>query len=138
MKIKIACVAATVLLLVCGLGAGQLAKSPSRLCVVWSSADPEVARNVCFMYTLNAKKAGWFDVVHIVVWGPSADLLARDESIQAEMKAMQEVGVVTEACVVCARRYEVDDDLAGMGLEVKPMGKPLSERLKEDWKVITF
>jgi hypothetical protein len=138
MKTGIALVVIVGIVLVCGLGAGQLTESPSRLCVVWSSADPEVARNVCFMYTLNAKKAGWFDVVHIVVWGPSADLLAKDEAIQAEMEAMQEVGVVTEACVVCARRYEVDDDLAGMGLDVKPMGKPLSDRLKEDWKVITF
>ena len=90
------------------------------------------------MYALNAKKAGWFDVVHLVVWGPSAKLLAEDQTIQAELKAMQKVGVVTEACVVCARRYGVDDDLKELDLDVKGMGKPLSDRLKDDWKVITF
>ncbi len=126
------------LLLICGLATGKPTEAPSRLCVVWSSADPDVAKNVCFMYVLNAKKAGWFDVVHLVVWGPSAKLLAEDQTIQAELKAMQKVGVVTEACVVCARRYGVDDDLKQLGLDVKGMGTPLSDRLKDDWKVITF
>lgn len=124
--------------MICGLATGNPKITPSRLCVVWTSADPDVAKNVCFMYALNAKKAGWFDTVHIVVWGSSAKLLAEDPTIQAEMKAMQEVGVVTEACVACARRYKVDSDLKALGLDVKAMGKPLSDRLKDDRKVITF
>jgi hypothetical protein len=124
---------------VCGaLAADKPSQEPSRLCVVWSSADPEVATNVCFMYTLNAKKAGWFDEVYLVVWGPSAKLLATDKAIQAEVAAMREVGVVTEACVSCAKRYGVDQALRDLGLDVKGMGKPLSDRLKAGWKVITF
>lgn len=138
MRLKATSFIIAALLLACGLATGKPEKAPSRLCVVWTSADPDVAKNVCFMYALNAKKAGWFDTVHIVVWGPSAKLLAEDPTIQAEMKAMQKVGVVTEACVACARRYEVDDNLKALGLDVKPMGKPLSDRLKDDWKVITF
>ena len=126
------------LFLLCGLAHSEPKKETSKLCVVWTSADPDVAKNVCFMYALNAKKAGWFDEFHLVVWGPSAKLLAENAEIQAEMKAMQKVGVVTEACVVCARRYKVDGDLKKLGLDVKPMGKPLSNRLKADWKVITF
>lgn len=138
MRAKRVCFIIASLLLFCGLAAHNPPEVPSRLCVVWSSADPDVARNVCFMYTLNAKKAGWFDVVHLVVWGPSAKLLAEDRALQAEVKAMQKVGVVTEACVVCARRYGVEDDLKELDLLVKGMGKPLSDRLKDNWKVITF
>ena len=111
---------------------------PSRLCVVWTSSDPDVAKNVCFMYTLNAKKAGWFDQVHLIVWGPSAKLLAESPDLQAEIKAMQKSGVVTEACVVCAKRYNVDKQLADIDIIVKPMGRPLTDRLKSDWKTITF
>jgi hypothetical protein len=122
----------------CGLVSAQPPEAPSRLCVVWTSSDPDVAKNVCFMYALNAKKAGWFDEVCLVVWGPSAKLLAEDPSLQAEMKAMQKVGVVTEACVACARKYGVVDELKKLDLDVKGMGKPLSDRLKADWKVITF
>ena len=113
-------------------------ESPSQLCVVWSSGDPGVAENVCFMYTLNAKKRGWFDVVHLVVWGPSAKLLTENRELQSEVKAMQKAGVVVEACVVCANNYGVADKLRAMDIDVKPMGVPLSDRLKGAWKVITF
>jgi hypothetical protein len=40
-----------------GLIVGQEKTSPnSRLAVVWTSGDPDVAHQVCFMYTENAKK----------------------------------------------------------------------------------
>jgi hypothetical protein len=113
-------------------------RTPSQLCVVWSSGDPGVAKNVCFMYTHNAKKAGWFGVVHLVVWGPSAKLLAEHEALQKEVKAMQKAGVVVEACVACANNYGVADDLRSLDIDVKPMGVPLSDRLKGPWKVLTF
>ena len=111
---------------------------PSQLCVVWSSGDPGVAKNVCFMYTLNAKKRGWFDVVHLVVWGPSAKLLVENKELQKEVKAMQEAGVVVEACVTCANNYGVAEDLKALDIDVKPMGVPLSDRLTGPWKVLTF
>lgn len=113
-------------------------EAPSQLCVVWTSGDPDVARNVCFMYTHAAKRAGWFDVVHLVVWGPSAKLLSENEELQAEVKAMQKSGVVVEACVACAKNYGVVDALKKLDIDVKPMGLPLTERLKGPWKVLTF
>lgn len=39
----------------------------SRLAVIWTSGDPEVAYRVCFMYTDNAKKQKWFDEVTLIV-----------------------------------------------------------------------
>jgi hypothetical protein len=133
-----------ILVFFCGIAstaaepATEAPAAPSRLCVVWTSGDPEVAKNVCFMYTGNAKKRGWFDEVHLVVWGPSAKLLAGNHELQAELQAMQKAGVVTEACIVCARNYGVIEALQRLTIDVKPMGAPLSERLKADWKVITF
>jgi hypothetical protein len=110
----------------------------SQLCVVWSSGDPGVAKNVCFMYTLNAKKREWFGVVHLVVWGPSAKLLAENGALQSEVKNMQKAGVVVEACVACANNYGVAEDLRALDIDVKPMGVPLSDRLKGSWKVLAF
>jgi hypothetical protein len=43
-----------------------------------------------------------------------------------------------QACVACADMYGVADKLREIGIDVKPMGKPLSEMLKGDWKVLTF
>ena len=109
-----------------------------RLAVVWTSNDPEVAEKVCFMYTQNAKLKGWFDVVVLVVWGPSAKLLSENKILQERIKQMIADGVKVEACVACANMYGVADQLAALGIEVKAMGPVLTVYLKENWKVLTF
>jgi hypothetical protein len=110
----------------------------SRLAVLWTSGDADVAHKACFMYTLNAKRQGWFDEVVLIVWGPSARLLAADKELQAKVKAMMELGIRVEACVSCADLYGVSATLAGLGIDVKGMGVPLTNYLKTDWKVLTF
>jgi hypothetical protein len=109
------------------------------LMVVWTSADPDVAEKVCLMYTHAAKKYGWFAEVHLVVWGPSQRLLIGDPAIQAKVKAMQEDGVVIEACVACAKQLGLVDQIQALGYEVKGMGQPLTNALKDPGtEVITF
>ena len=110
----------------------------NRLAVIWSSADPEVAHNVCFMYTHNAKRRGWFDDVTLVVWGPSARLLTERPDLQERLQAMQEDGVTIQACKACADQYGVAPALEGLGIEVIFMGQPLTAMLKEGWKTLTF
>jgi hypothetical protein len=113
-------------------------EEPSRLAVLWTSGDPEVAEKVCFMYTSNAKKQRWFNEVTLIVWGPSAKLLSENKSLQEYVKSMQENGVKVEACVHCANMYGVADRLKEMNIDVKGMGVPLTGYLKEGWKVLTF
>ncbi|UCD49933.1 MAG: DsrE family protein [Phycisphaerales bacterium] len=109
-----------------------------KVAVVWTSGDSEVAHKMCLMYTHAAKNAKWFDDVTLIIWGPSSRLLAGDKELQAKIKSMMDSGVVVQACIVCADMYGVSDDLRAMGIEVKGMGKPLSDLLKTDWKVLTF
>ncbi len=110
----------------------------NHLAVIWSSGDPEVANKVCLMYTHNAKKKKWFDEVTLIVWGPSAKLLATDKDLQAKIKSMIVDGVKIQACQACSDSYGVSDQLRGLGIEVKYMGKPLTDILKQGWKVLTF
>jgi hypothetical protein len=114
------------------------AKAESKLAVLWTSGDPEVAHKVCFMYTHNAKKQKWFDEVILIVWGPSSRLLAADKDLQAEVKKMQGDGVVVQACQACADMYGVSDIHRKLGIEVKYMGKPLSDMIKSEYKILTF
>ena len=109
-----------------------------KLVVVWTSGDPGVAENMVFMYTLNAKRRGWFDDVTLIVWGPSAELLSRDLVLQRQIEEMQSEGVHLEACLRCAENYGVVEKLEELGIEVKLMGMPLSEYLKEGRRVLTF
>ncbi len=110
----------------------------SHLVVVWTSGDPEVAHRVCFMYTHNAKKQKWFDEVILIVWGPSARLLAADKDLQAKIKAMMDDGVRPQACLACSDSYGVTEQLRKLGIEAKYMGRPLTDMLKQNWKILTF
>ena len=110
----------------------------NKLAVLWTSGDPEVAEKVCFMYTNNAKKQGWFDEVVLIVWGPSAKLLTENKMLQEYVKTMKENGVKLEACYYCANMYGVVDQLKAMDIDVKGMGVPLSNYLKEGWNTLTF
>jgi hypothetical protein len=112
----------------------------NRISILWTSGDPAVAEHVVMPYSFYSKKAGWFDEVRLIVWGPSSKLLSESEAFQKKIAELQEAGVIVEACVVCADSYGVSDQFREMGIEVIPMGEPLSDRLKSDgeWKVITF
>ena len=45
----------------------KMENNTSKLAVLWTSGDPEVAEKMAFMYTYNAKKQGWFDEVVLIV-----------------------------------------------------------------------
>ena len=109
-----------------------------KLCVIWSSADKDVAFSMVFMYTLNAKLHGWFKTVRLVVWGPSSKLLSEDSDLQDYIAKMKEAGVELQACKACADMHGVCDDLSTLGIDVKYMGEPLTEILKGDWATLTF
>lgn len=116
----------------------RVERAEDKLAVLWTSGDPEVAHRVCLMYSHAARRQKWFDQVLLVVWGPSARLLAADKDLQAKIKSMMEDGVQVQACVVCADSYGVSARLSELGIEVKGMGSPLTDMLKQDWKVLTF
>lgn len=110
----------------------------NHLVSLWTSADPEVAEKVCFMYTHNAKKQGWFPEVTLIVWGPSAQLLATNSSLQTQVQTMLGDGVIVQACKACADMYGVASVLQGLGVDVKYMGVPLTNMLQAGRKVLTF
>ncbi|MGD2215199.1 MAG: DsrE family protein [Gemmatimonadales bacterium] len=111
---------------------------PSRLAVLWTSGERDVALKMVFMYTLNAKRRAWFEEVQLIVWGPSSKLLSVDEELQAAVAEMEEAEVELVACKACADSYGVSGKLEELGVEVRYMGEPLTEMLKGDWVVVTF
>jgi hypothetical protein len=113
-------------------------ESGKRLAIIWSSAEPDVAAKVCFMYASNAKLHGWFDEVLLVIWGPSAQLVSRDGDLQQGIADLQAADVIVQACKQCSDSYGVSEQLEAACIEVKYMGLPLTEMLQSDWKVLTF
>jgi hypothetical protein len=112
---------------------------PDELVVLWTSGDREVALKMAFMYTLNSKRFNWgWKNVTLVVWGPSSKLLAADTELQEYVSRMKEAGVKLLACKKCSDMYGVSDNLRRLDIEVKYMGKPLTDYLRNDnCRVIT-
>ena len=121
-----------------GKSEAQTSDSPNKLMVIWTSADREVALNMVYMYTYNAKRNSWWDEVRLIVWGPSSKLLSEDKELQDYIARMKEEGVILEACKACADSYGVSDKLAAMGVDVKYMGVPLTDMLKSGYASMTF
>jgi len=111
--------------------------SPVGLAVLWVTQDREAAENMVFMYTKNSKLKGWWEQVRLIVWGPSAKLLATDPGLQGQLADLNAAGVELLACRACADRYGVSDKLAELGVKVIYMGSPLTEMLKEGWAVLS-
>jgi hypothetical protein len=114
------------------------ADNSDKLVVLWTSADPETAKSMVFMYAGNAKRYNWFNEVTLIIWGPSAKLAAENKEIQKEIAQMKEAGVRIEACIACAQMFGVDGILRQLNYDVKGMGKPLTDYLKQGYKVLTF
>ena len=112
--------------------------SKDKLVFLWSTGDRGVALNMIFMYLLNARRNDWWDEVTLLIWGPSAQLIAEDEEIQGRLKKLKEEGVVLEACKACAENYGVDEDLADLGIDVYYIGKRLTEYVKEGRRILSL
>jgi hypothetical protein len=116
------------------------ASKPSELVVVWTSGDREVALKMAFMYTFNSKRFNWgWKNVTLIVWGPSSKLLVGDKELQEHIVDMKEKGVKLLACKKCSDLYRVSNDLKRLGIEVKYMGKALTDYLRDNnCRVITI
>ena len=141
MKNKITLLAATVILLLeFSLQAQSVSSDTNsdKLVIVWTSDDPYTAERMVLMYGHAAKTAGWFDEVTLIIWGPSAKMVAENIKIQEKLKDMQNDGVEIRACIVCANIYEVTEELKALDFDVQGMGVPLTDYLKKGAHVLTF
>ncbi|WP_295052438.1 DsrE family protein [Sulfuricurvum sp.] len=109
-----------------------------KLLIVWSSGEIEVAKKLVLLYGSVILPRGYWDEAHLMVWGPSAKLLAENTELQAMVAKVIESGVKASACVVCSDDYGVSEELRAMGIEPTHTGELLTQALKSDWKVVTF
>lgn len=110
----------------------------NKLLIVWSSGDAEVAKKMVLLYSSVILPRGYWDEAHLMVWGPSARLLAEDETLQTMVENVLDTGVKASVCVVCSDDYGVTEKLAALGIEPMHTGELLTEALQSDWKVITL
>lgn len=110
----------------------------NKLLIVWSTAEIEVAKKMVLLYSSVILPRGYWDKAHLMIWGPSAKLLAENIGLQDMLRKVKETGVELSCCVVCSDEYGVTEKLDSMGIDMTHTGELLTTALKEDWKVITF
>ena len=111
---------------------------PTKLAVIWSTAEKEVAQCTAFMYTLNSMRLGWWQEARLIIWGPSGKLLTNDQGLQETIKDMLEEGVKVQACKACSDKLGISDNLTDLGVEVIYIGEQFTNILKKGWAIITF
>ena len=110
----------------------------SKLHLLWTTGEKEVAMKVIFPYLINAKANGWWDDINLIIWGPSAQLTAGDRDIHRQLQDVMDSGMSVEACQACTDAYRVTEKLLGLGITVRYMGGPFTEYLQSGDKVVTF
>jgi len=110
----------------------------TKLHVLWTTGEKEVAMKVIFPYLVNAKANGWWDEINLIIWGPSAKLAANDKDIHRQLQDVFDSDMTVEACQACTDAYAVSEILKGMGITIRYMGGPFTEYMQSDAKVVTF
>lgn len=109
-----------------------------KLNILWTNDNPHTAHTMVFMYATNAKLNNWWDEVDVIIWGPTAKLVAEDEGVQERINLAKKAGVNVVACIACATQFGVVEELQSLGIELKPMGEPLTDIIKTKKKLITI
>jgi len=110
----------------------------NKLLIVWSTAEIEVVKKMILLYGSVILPRGYWDEAHIMIWGPSAKLLAENKELQKRVAEVRDTGVTFSCCVVCSDDYGVTQKLASLGKDMIHTGEMLTSSLQNDWKVITF
>jgi hypothetical protein len=109
-----------------------------KLNVLWTTGEKDVAIRMIFIYLMDAKGMGWYDEIDLIIWGPSAKLVAEDSQVQKELDFIMQSGIRVEACQGCTQAYGVTDKLLSLGINVRFMGEPLTTILHSNDRLITF
>ena len=110
----------------------------NKLLIVWSTSEIEVAKKMILLYSSVILPRNYWDEAHIMIWGPSAKLLAENVELQEMVTKVQSTGVQFSCCVVCSDDYGVTEKLASLSIDMTHTGEMLTESLQSNWKVLTF
>lgn len=110
----------------------------NKLNILWTNDSVLTAEHMLFMYASKAKELGLWEEINIIVWGATAKLVAENKHIQELVKKAQNVGVTFSACKTCAQRFDAEQTLIDMNMEVVLMASPLTDIIKNKENLITI
>ncbi len=108
-----------------------------KLNILWTTDNKDTVINMLAMYAINSAANNWWQQVNVIIWGASAKLAASDTQVQNEIIEMINKGVKIEACKACADNLGVTDKLIKLGINVRYMGKALTDYIKSGENILS-
>lgn len=112
--------------------------SDNTLHILWTNDNIDTSMHMVLMYAEASITHGFWEDVRVIIWGATAKLVAENEDIRGRILKAKEVGVKFVGCIACAKNLGVEDELTAFGLELKPMGLPLTELIKNKENLVTI
>ena len=110
----------------------------TKLFILLSSGDKEVALEVGLAYPLTLIKNKWMDEVKVILYGPSEKLAAHDAEVQEKIKELQDNGIEVMICKYCADRMNITGILEEAGFKVIYVSPIMAQMIKDGWASLTF
>jgi hypothetical protein len=109
-----------------------------KLNILWTTDNKDTVFSMLSMYSINSITSKWWKEVNLIIWGASARLAGNDIQVQTEIIEMINQGVSIEACKDCCDSFGVTDKLTKLGINVRYMGKSLTDYIKSGEKILTI
>lgn len=109
-----------------------------KLNILWTTTNKDTISHMISMYSINSLRRGLWNKVNIIVWGASVKLIGEDSEIQEAVKKMLENNVSIEGCLACSEEFGVTQKLKKLGINMRYMGEPLTNILKNNEKLLTL
>ena len=107
--------------------------------ILWTNDNLLTSQYMVFMYATNSLLKGWWDEVHLIIWGATAKLVSENAVIQQKLKAFQTAGGQVSACKRCLEELNVLGAVERLGgIEIAYMGEPFTKILQDGEKLITI
>jgi len=110
----------------------------STINLLWTTDSADTALLFVNEYATGSISYGWWDKVRVILWGGSIRLIQNNNFIQVHIMRMVHQGVEVVASKNCAEAVGATELLESLEVQVKYMGKELTEILKDpEQKLIT-
>ena len=104
-----------------------------------ATGDKDTLMEVALFYPLTVAKEKWMKDVKVILFGPSEDVVARDENVQKRIKRLQEEGgIEIKACKYCSDKLGISEKLEAMGITVEYVSPIMAQWIKDGWANLTF
>lgn len=108
-----------------------------KLVILWTSISEDNFFNMITPFALNSQDEAWFREVVVLIWGGSAQTIAKVPSIKTELGIFIEKGITVKCCLQCAEKYGIVNDLEKLGVSIVKMSYVFKDYLKEGARIVS-